>query len=469
MKGTKSSSKHSCIDGVIFFVIGFVGALIIGWIIFPMLLYSKQPQPLNFSHAIHMDPDRVDIEGDTKTEKCLYCHNFYPDGTFADMGFSYYHHDGYSHLFDDGIHWVSFPVLNEQFFDNDPNIGLNCYYEQAYTENSSAGIFEDYSTGNLSIDGFTRIDGKRINQDLMNIQYIDDDFENHNFDNMLFRHEGYQITIFDSNQETPFTTYGSLYDNAPLPSQLDMDTGEYHWLGYWLLESKNIVEAFGDFWEDVEKIKSQDWYYDRQSIIRGRGGAIKPSQETEGKVMEYGKTYMIWFKGDPFVTPPITGFKWDDNSESSVPLMRSIPENFEFTEKTNYEAIDLLNIPAGVEEIGVFENGICLGAVVVQDSSEQVLVYSDAVNRDAGNFTFELFTGARFTEKIKKYKVLNFRSGEFEAMPLKAGRNEYSVIRFNSDYDDNSEEILREAKSREKSSPRGTSISLPQLRAVSKR
>ncbi len=83
MKGTKSSSKHSCIDGVIFFVIGFVGALIIGWIIFPMLLYSKQPQPLNFSHAIHMDPDRVDIEGDTKTEKCLYCHNFYPDGTFA--------------------------------------------------------------------------------------------------------------------------------------------------------------------------------------------------------------------------------------------------------------------------------------------------------------------------------------------------------------------------------------------------
>ena len=122
--------------------------------------------------------------------------------------------------------------------------------------------------------------------------------------------------------------------------------------------------------------------------------------------------------------------------------MRSIPENFEFTEKTNYEAIDLLNIPAGVEEIGVFENGICLGAVVVQDSSEQVLVYSDAVNRDAGNFTFELFTGARFTEKIKKYKVLNFRSGEFEAMPLKAGRNEYSVIRFNSDYDDNSEEIF---------------------------
>jgi hypothetical protein len=364
--------------------------------------------------------------------------DFDPDGTFADMGFSYHHHDGYSHLFDDGIHWVSFPVLNEQEYYT----GFSDYYEQAYTENSSAGIFQDYATNALTIDGFTRIDGKRINQQLMDIQFDNANFDDNEFNNMLFRHEGYQITIEDSNQETPFTTYGNLYDNVPLPSQLDMDTGEYHWLGYWLLESKNIVDAFGDFWEEVEKIKSQDWYYDRQSIVRDIGGAIKPSQETEGKVMEYGKTYMIWFKGDPFVTPPITGFKWDDNSESTVPLMRSIPEKFEFTEKTNYEAIDLLNIPSNVKEIGVFENGICLGAVVVQDSSEQVLVYSDAVNRNAGNFTFELFTGARFTEKIKKYKVLNFRSGEFEAKPLTAGRNEYSVIRFNSDYDDNSEEII---------------------------
>ena len=72
------------LDVWIFFVIGFIGALIMGWIIFPMVLYSEQPQPMNFNHALHLDPDRVDgIEGDTDTERCLYCHGFRDDGTFA--------------------------------------------------------------------------------------------------------------------------------------------------------------------------------------------------------------------------------------------------------------------------------------------------------------------------------------------------------------------------------------------------
>ena len=49
-----------------------------------MVLYSKQPQPMNFNHALHLDPEKVDgIEGDTETEKCLSCHQFRDDGTFA--------------------------------------------------------------------------------------------------------------------------------------------------------------------------------------------------------------------------------------------------------------------------------------------------------------------------------------------------------------------------------------------------
>jgi len=72
------------LDGWIFFMAGFIPSLILGWIIYPMALYSKQPQPINFSHAVHMDPERVDgIEGDTDLEKCLSCHAFRDDGTFV--------------------------------------------------------------------------------------------------------------------------------------------------------------------------------------------------------------------------------------------------------------------------------------------------------------------------------------------------------------------------------------------------
>ena len=48
------------------------------------MLYSNQQQPINFSHAIHTDPDIVEgIEGGTELERCLYCHSFRGDGTFG--------------------------------------------------------------------------------------------------------------------------------------------------------------------------------------------------------------------------------------------------------------------------------------------------------------------------------------------------------------------------------------------------
>lgn len=71
------------LEGWIFFAVGAVGSLIIGWIIFPMVLYSGQPQPMNFNHALHLNPEIVDgIEGDTEAEKCEYCHGFREDGTY---------------------------------------------------------------------------------------------------------------------------------------------------------------------------------------------------------------------------------------------------------------------------------------------------------------------------------------------------------------------------------------------------
>lgn len=83
---TASSEKEKASrrGGWVFFLVGFLGALFVGWGVFPMLLYSKQPQPMNFNHALHMDPDKVDgIEGKTPVEKCQFCHAFREDGTFV--------------------------------------------------------------------------------------------------------------------------------------------------------------------------------------------------------------------------------------------------------------------------------------------------------------------------------------------------------------------------------------------------
>ncbi|HDL90020.1 MAG TPA: cytochrome C [Thermodesulforhabdus norvegica] len=56
---------------VVAFLIGFIGALVFGWVIFPQILYSKKYQPINFSHAAHQD------------SSCEDCHYFREDGTYS--------------------------------------------------------------------------------------------------------------------------------------------------------------------------------------------------------------------------------------------------------------------------------------------------------------------------------------------------------------------------------------------------
>ena len=53
-------------SGLAYFMAGLVPALIVGWILFPWVLYSAQSQPINFSHDVHTDPDI--IEEDTEPD-----------------------------------------------------------------------------------------------------------------------------------------------------------------------------------------------------------------------------------------------------------------------------------------------------------------------------------------------------------------------------------------------------------------
>lgn len=71
-------------SGLVYFAAGLIAALFVGWILFPVALYSEQEQPVNFSHAIHTDPDIIEvIEGDTDLERCSLCHFIRYDGTFS--------------------------------------------------------------------------------------------------------------------------------------------------------------------------------------------------------------------------------------------------------------------------------------------------------------------------------------------------------------------------------------------------
>ncbi|MGE4297061.1 MAG: menaquinone reductase multiheme cytochrome c subunit QrcA [Desulfovibrionaceae bacterium] len=72
-----SSGKHcSCHGGAAPFVVGIVAALILGWWVFPNMLFSEKIQPIRFSHKVHMDGAGM---------ACDDCHSYREDGSFAGL------------------------------------------------------------------------------------------------------------------------------------------------------------------------------------------------------------------------------------------------------------------------------------------------------------------------------------------------------------------------------------------------
>jgi hypothetical protein len=66
--------EHKAKGKWLFFWIGIFASLILGWVVFPALIQSRQHQPVHFSHLRH---------GDDVSLKCEDCHYFRNDGSFA--------------------------------------------------------------------------------------------------------------------------------------------------------------------------------------------------------------------------------------------------------------------------------------------------------------------------------------------------------------------------------------------------
>ncbi len=333
-----------------------------------------------------------------------------PDETLSDMGCYYFHHDYDIKRFEEGIQWSSFPYLKEQGTSNGE------IYEQAYWNQlaQTPGLLQETYQGDPTIDGFDIIYGKRGPE--MYIDYIAPDFIDEGFGNMLFRNEGYKIQVYEGAEPSIMIVDGERLEYY----ELDMTVLENYWLGYYLPQPQNIEDAFGDYWVDVNKVWAEDWYYDRLNI--NRGGEPVSANSTKGKTLEYGKMYIVQMYDD------ITGFHWNGSSKVEAPSKKAETQYFTYTEKADYEAIDVVNIPPNVTEIGVLEEDVCVGAVVVEDSYAQILVYSDNANRDPSSFTFEIVNEGRFQLPIKNYEVFNWYTGEFESGIIISGMQEYSLV-----------------------------------------
>jgi len=252
--------------------------------------------------------------------------------------------------------------------------------------------------------------------------------------NLIYDEEWYFNGLENIVSTSGYKLHTSNTDNSYLPldgSRLAPDTPitliasdysyQLNWIGYWLPQTQMSDVAFGDEWNNVWSIKAEDYYYHDGSMEYKNG--TSPTYPWGPIPMEYGKAYLVR------VHHTITDFQWNYSGEKIPPPEKSAPQNFTYTDKPDYEAIDIVDIDESIMEIGVFEDDICVGAAVVDSGCAQILAYTDSANRDENELTFQIVTGRGDKQKVNSYLVYDFTTGEYVERRLIAGRQECSIVR----------------------------------------
>ncbi|MDP3114518.1 MAG: T9SS type A sorting domain-containing protein [Candidatus Cloacimonadaceae bacterium] len=321
------------------------------------------------------------------------------DGTPPDIGavpamtHRHWEHEFTNQADVDKWYWVSYPILNtitnnalvaSEFFKELLHAHLNSQdeYTPTYLESITW-----YSSGNP------------------NPSYIlwDNDFWNSNYNtHFVSSPQGYKIKLKSRSnpdfpgpvilQESGYKTSANL--------QFPIYGNEENWLGYFKEEPSKPVDAFSAIWDDINMIKTKSW-----CIIRDVNGNL------------VGKSGPLNF-GDMVIvtTNNYHNFRWGSGS-TDIPHIKETPTYFVYDEKQDYIPM-YISLPdsmmTDLEEIGLYVDGVCKGAVVVDDSLEQISAYVDSSS--------ELSEGA--VELVFYYEEAKRLDHQLQAMTLKPGRLE---------------------------------------------
>ncbi|MBW6514551.1 MAG: T9SS type A sorting domain-containing protein [Candidatus Syntrophosphaera sp.] len=138
-----------------------------------------------------------------------------------------------------------------------------------------------------------------------------------------------------------------------------------NWLGYFRADSTWPHEVFASIWDDITMIRTKSWCLVRSDQDGDYWGL-------HGKVTTLND-------GDMVIVTTLNDhtFQWN-NADATPPETKALPEYFVFDEKQDYVPV-YLSIPdslmTGLKEIGLYLDGVCKGAVVIEDNIEQISAY----------------------------------------------------------------------------------------------
>ncbi len=261
---------------------------------------------------------------------------------------------------DGGLRWLSFPAL-----DNVYSVG-----EPPYDPDVAGYLLYD-----IMQEPIPAILNKVYAQDY-EIWYYNEVWQHKN--EQFSRTEGFKFLM---NEETTLEVSGfKVLDNTTIT--LEGNNVE-NWVGYWLEETQDVEEAFGNLWDgdNLTMVKAQHW-----TAVKFEGNWKFKIKEGHSPTISYGEMVIV------NCNTTINNFKWDNSTPEDPKVVFGESKYFTYEEQADYVPIYVEIDPTDPPvEIGAMVDGVYIGATVVEDTLIQINAYVSGVL--AGDIELELYYG----------------------------------------------------------------------------
>jgi hypothetical protein len=351
-----------------------------------------------------------------------------PDGTPPDIGARYYphHHQEYfDTVSESNIYWLSFPVV-----DDKSNTNGTYWNELGYMFHDNMlgppELVPQLSQIHWSYDG-----------DIAKMEYVANNWIH--TDHTAEQPKGYKVKFNLGEHPEPVLVNGFKADPVTTPVawvEEYLHNGQMqdfpNLIGYFLPATHRAGDALSrnipgssrfSYLDYVHTIKTRNWGTCRLSDELNSPWLIDPNTYTlsEGDMVE-----LLLISGAP------EEMYWNSNLPSTPPVVRPRSTAFDFEEQLDYSSLFIEFDPEDIpREVGVFIDGVCRGASVVDSSIVDICVYPDAA-KSSSEPSIVFYYEGKGAKTAKGWKTYNPESMIFEDRVLNLDEAQrYAYISFN--------------------------------------
>ncbi|MDD4309129.1 MAG: T9SS type A sorting domain-containing protein [Candidatus Cloacimonetes bacterium] len=363
-----------------------------------------------FNQDANLDNNFVPIWDSTTMSPCIDAGlgDVDPDGTPPDIGakktisHKYWEYSFTTQADLEKWYWVSYPVLNSR---TNNMLKASEFFEELLA-------LHENSIGDPEPTNLDKINWMEGGEDyIQSVSWDVIDWSDNQSTHYVSSPQGYKVKLLPrSNPNYPATvTLRESGFRTASNLQFPIWGGSENWLGYFKEASAWPHEAFASIWDDINMIKTKDW-----CLIRAR---------TDGDYWGLsGKVYPL-HSGDMVVvtTNDDHTFQWN-NPDATPPERKLSPEHFIFNEKQDYVPVYVTltdSLLIDLKEIGLYLDGVCKGAVVIESNIEQICAYLDVDEKLSDGIVEFVFYYDGNKSQHQERKTIRMENSRFCAQYIK--------------------------------------------------